>query len=157
MEPILRPAAPWGRSARVNAPTNRPAQTGRRGWVRSWSRRGISLATSLLPPWPAEITITDGDVLRGYVEVPTGSRLRITSNNPAGYFIDFFTRLPIFRSVRVSNSNGSADLGPDGGTIIERGQHGRNLPLDLSYRFMLASNATPGTYAWPLALNVRPL
>jgi hypothetical protein len=106
---------------------------------------------------PAEITITDADVVRGYVEVPTGSRLRITSNNPAGYFIDFFTRLPIFRSVRVSNSNGSADLGPDGGTIIERGQHGRNLPLDLSYRFMLASNATPGTYAWPLALNVRPL
>ncbi len=101
--------------------------------------------------------ITDADVLRGYVEVPTGSRLRISSNNPAGYFIDFFTRLPIFRSVRVSNSNGSADLGPDGGTIIERGQHGRNLPLDLSYRFMLASNATPGTYAWPLALNVRPL
>jgi hypothetical protein len=128
-------------------------------------QRGLIAVTAIVPAQtvaqlveqPSEITITDADVARGYVEVAAGSRLRITSNNPAGYFIDFFTRLPIFRSVRVSNSNGSADLGPDGGTIIERGQHGRNLPLDLSYRFMLASNATPGTYAWPLALNVRPL
>jgi hypothetical protein len=128
-------------------------------------QRGQIAVTAIVPAQtvaqlveqPSEITITDADVARGYVEVPTGSRLRISSNNPAGYFIDFFTRLPIFRSVRVSNSNGSADLGPDGGTIIERGQHGRNLPLDLSYRFMLADNAQPGTYAWPLALNVRPL
>jgi hypothetical protein len=89
--------------------------------------------------------------------VAAGSQLRVTSNNPAGYVIDFFTRLPIFRSVQVSNGSGSADLGPDGGTIIERGQIGRNLPLALTYRFMLASSVQPGTYAWPLALSVRPL
>jgi hypothetical protein len=106
---------------------------------------------------PSEITITDSDIARGYVDVPVGSQLRVTSNNPAGYVIDFFTRLPIFRGVRVSNANGTADLGPDGGTIIERGQMGRNLPLNLAYRFMLASSVQPGTYAWPLALNVRPL
>ncbi len=105
----------------------------------------------------SEITITDADIARGYVDVPAGSQLRVTSNNPAGYVIDFFTRLPIFRSVRVSNANGSADLGPEGGTIIERGQMGRNLPLNLAYRFMLTATAEPGTYAWPLALNVRPL
>jgi len=106
---------------------------------------------------PAQITITEADIAQGYVDVPIGSRLRVSSNNPAGYVIDFFTRLPIFRSVRVSNDNGSAELGPDGGTIIERGQSGRNLPLDLTYRFNLAASAQPGTYAWPLALNVRPL
>jgi hypothetical protein len=106
---------------------------------------------------PSEITITDTDVAQGYVDVPAGSQLRVTSNNPAGYVIDFFTRLPIFRSVRVSNASGSADLGPEGGTIIERGQYGRNLPLSLTYRFMLAASAQAGTYAWPLAVNVRPL
>ena len=106
---------------------------------------------------PAEITITDADIARGYVDVAAGSELRVTSNNPAGYVIDFFTRLPIFRSVRVSNASGSADLGPDGGTIIERGQMGRNLPLALTYRFNLAASVQAGTYAWPLALNVRTL
>jgi hypothetical protein len=106
---------------------------------------------------PSQITITDSDIARGYIEVLAGSQLRVTSNNPAGYVIDFFTRLPIFSSVRVTNGNGSADLGPEGGTIIERGQMGRNLPLALTYRFVLASSVQPGTYAWPLALNVRPL
>jgi len=106
---------------------------------------------------PAEITITDSDIARGYVDVVGGSQLRVTSNNPAGYVIDFFTRLPIFSSVRVTNAAGSADLGPEGGTIIERGQMGRNLPLALTYRFTLASSVQPGTYAWPLALNVRAL
>ena len=106
---------------------------------------------------PTQITITDADVARGYVDVATASQLQVTSNNPAGFVIDFFSRLPIFRSVRVSSAGGGADLGPDGGAIIERGRHGRDMPLNLSYRFNLADNVQPGTYAWPLALNVRSL
>jgi len=106
---------------------------------------------------PSEITITDSDIARGYVDVMAGSQLRVTSNSPAGYVIDFFTRLPIFRTVRVSNGSGSAELGPEGGAIIERGLIGRNLPLSLTYRFVLSPDAKPGTYAWPLALNVRAL
>ena len=106
---------------------------------------------------PSEITITDTDIARGYVDIPGASQLRVTSNNPAGYVIDFFSRLPIFTSVRISSAGGSADLGPDGGAIIERGRHGRDLPLNLSYRFNLTAQVQPGTYAWPLALNVRPL
>lgn len=106
---------------------------------------------------PSEITITDTDIARGYVDIPAASQLRVTSNNPAGYVVDFFSRLPIFTSVRVSSSGGSADFGPDGGAIIQRGNHGRDLPLNLSYRFTLTAQLAPGTYAWPLALNVRPL
>jgi hypothetical protein len=106
---------------------------------------------------PSEITITETDIARGYVEIPAASQLRVTSNNPAGYIIDFFSRLPIFTSVRISSAGGSADLGPDGGAIIERGRQGRDIPLNLSYRFNLIAQVQPGTYAWPLALNVRPL
>ena len=106
---------------------------------------------------PSEITITNADIARGYVDIAGASQLQVTSNNAAGFVIDFFSRLPIFRSVRVSSAAGSADLGPDGGAIIERGGKGRDMPLNLSYRFNLAENVQPGTYAWPLALNVRPL
>jgi hypothetical protein len=106
---------------------------------------------------PSEIMITDADIARGYVEIPGASQLRVTSNNPAGYVIDFFSRLPIFTSVRVSSAGSGADLGPDGGTIIERGRQGRDMSLNLSYRFNLIAQVQPGTYAWPLALNVRPL
>jgi hypothetical protein len=106
---------------------------------------------------PSEITITDADIARGYVEIPAASQLRVTSNNPAGYVIDFFSRLAIFSSVRISSAGGSADLGPEGGTMIARGSKGRDLPLNLSYRFNLAASTQPGVYPWPLALNVRPL
>jgi len=88
--------------------------------VHAAPQRGQIAVTAIVPAQtvaqvveqPSEITITDADVLRGYVEVPAGSRLRISSNNPAGYFIDFFTRLPIFRSVRVSNSNAARISAP---------------------------------------------
>jgi hypothetical protein len=106
---------------------------------------------------PSEITITDADIARGYVEIPDASQLRVTSNNPAGYVVDFFSRLPIFTSVRISSAGGSANLGSDGGAIVERGRQGRDMPLNLSYRFNLVAQVQAGTYAWPLALNARPL
>ena len=110
---------------------------------------------SQLEQQPAALTITAADVARGYVEVPSASRLRVTSNDPAGFVIDFFPRLPIFTAVHVSTRDGSARLGPDGGGIAEHRRRGRNMPLELSYRFDLVGNVQPGTYAWPLAISVR--
>ena len=114
-----------------------------------------SRVVSRVEQQPAALTITAADVARGYVEVPAGSRLRVTSNDPAGFVIDFFPRLPIFTAVHVSTRDGSARLGPDGGGIVEHRHRGRNVPLELSYRFELADNVKPGTYAWPLVVSVR--
>jgi hypothetical protein len=104
-----------------------------------------------------ELTVTDADIARGYVEIQGASQLRVTCNNPEGYVIDFFSRLPIFTAVRISSVDNSVDFGPDGGTIIERARHGRDLALKLSYRFTLSASVQPGTYAWPLSLKVRAL
>ncbi len=106
---------------------------------------------------PSALTVTAADIARGYVEVATAAELRVTSNNPSGYIVDFFSRLPIFTAVTVSSKDGSADLGPDGGAIMERAPAGRDMPLQLSFRFRLSAQIQPGTYPWPLALNVRPL
>ena len=101
------------------------------------------------------LTVSAADIARGYVEVPAASRLKVSANDPAGYAIDFFPRLPIFKSVTVSSSSATARIGAEGGTMIVRGQHGMKMLLDLSYRFELGENVAPGTYAWPLALSVR--
>jgi hypothetical protein len=103
----------------------------------------------------AELTISAADIARGYVEIPAASRLRVSANNPDGYAVDFFPRLPIFKSVTVSSSSATARIGAEGGTMIVRGQHGMKMLLDLSYRFELGENVAPGSYAWPLALSVR--
>jgi hypothetical protein len=103
------------------------------------------------------LPITEDDVARGFVEAPAASRLSVTTNARNGYAFDFAPRLPIFKSVRVRTNTGSGELGPDGGTLVERGRSGRDLPTEISYRFVLADGVAPGEYPWPLALVVRPL
>ncbi len=127
--------------------------------------RGVIAVTAIVPAQttaqlvrqPAELTITAADIARGYVDISPATELRVTSNDPVGYVVEFFSRLPILTAVTVSSRDGSADLGPDGGAIVERGRQGRDQSLRLSFRFRLAAPVQPGTYAWPLALNVRPL
>lgn len=103
-----------------------------------------------------QLVVTESDVARGYCDAPAASRLRVSSNSRAGYLISIFSRLPIFKSVRVDVPNASADIGRDGGAITQRG-HGKEMLTLMTYRFMLADNVAPGTYPWPLQLDVRPI
>jgi len=47
------------------------------------------------------------------------------------------------------------EIDSSGGTVVQReaaaGRHG----VEIDYQFVLASDAIPGTYAWPLDLAVR--
>jgi hypothetical protein len=113
--------------------------------------RALSEIQAQLP----QLVVSAADIARGYVEVTAASRLRISANSREGYAVDFYPRLPIFNAVHVSSASADARIGPDGGTMIVRGRHGRNMPLDLSYRFELREQIAPGTYPWPLALSVR--
>src|SRR5260370_15802380 len=88
----------------------------------------------------AELTVSAAYIAGGYVEIPAASRLKVSANTPDGYAVDFFPRLPIFKSVTVSSSSATARIGAEGGTMIVRGQHGMKMPLNLSYRFELGEN-----------------
>ena len=112
-------------------------------------------AVSELRAQTPQIVVSPADIARGYVEISAGSRLRVSANGRGGYAVDFFPRLPIFKAVHISSASADAQIGPDGGTMIVRGRHGRNMPLDLSYRIELRDQLAPGTYPWPLALSVR--
>ena len=114
-------------------------------------------AEALVDYQAAQVTITEADVARGYVDVPAASKLTVTTNSRAGYIVDFFTRLPIFKAVRVRSANANGEIGPDGGTMIERGRIGRSLHTEITYRFVLGQCVQAGVYPWPLALSVRPL
>jgi hypothetical protein len=94
-----------------------------------------------------QLVVTATDVARGYCDAPAASRLRVS----------IFSRLPIFKSVRVDMPDASAQISRDGGAIAQRGRHGKEMPTQMAYRFMLADGVGPGTYPWPLALDVRPI
>lgn len=114
-------------------------------------------AISELQTQQPQITLSPADVARGYVDISVGSRLNVSANGRDGYAVDFFPRLTIFKAVQVRSASADARIGPEGGTMIVRGPHGRNMPLELSYRFELREQIPPGTYPWPLQLSVRPL
>ncbi len=103
------------------------------------------------------LAVSRADVERGYVDAPSASKLSIRMNGAIGYSVRFNPRVPIFRSVQVRDSGAGGDIGPDGGTLIERKHGARELPAEISYRFVLDASVRPGMYPWPLALTVRPL
>ena len=61
-----------------------------------------------------QLVVTETDVARGYCDAPAASRLRVSSNSRAGYLISIFSRLLIFKSVRVDMPDASPQLSHDG-------------------------------------------
>lgn len=103
----------------------------------------------------AVIHVTADSVARGVVEVRGGSRFVITSNSPTRYTVSFFNRGALFRAVRVDGMGRAVEFGPAGGTVAQQEAAAGRRVISLDYRFTLAPDATPGTYAWPLELVAR--
>jgi hypothetical protein len=105
------------------------------------------------------VVITDADIGRGYVDVPSASRIEVRNNSRAGYLL-IFTEIggavPIFDQVHLKGSGLEIQIGPNGGWIPQ--PYVRDtVTMELSYRFILSKNIRPGTYDWPLYLSARPM
>jgi hypothetical protein len=103
---------------------------------------------------PSQLEISADDVARGYVDVPGATRLVVTNTSRLGYVVSVWPQVQLFSAVVVSHGGYKSELGADGGEVFER-HWGKTLPLLLDYRFMLAPGVKPGTYPWPLCLQVQ--
>lgn len=104
-----------------------------------------------------QLTITAADISRGYVDVAGASRFGVRTNSHAGYSIQFSPIGSLFASVQVGGLSNPVRLGPDGGSIVQRGTVTAELSHELSFRFVLRADALPGIYSWPLHMSVRAL
>lgn len=104
----------------------------------------------------SEINVTAGDVARGYVDVPVGSRFTVKVTKNASYEVDFYPRLDLFDAVEIDGLGAPLQIGADGGTFVATSLKSRTTSASLGYRFMLNEHAQPGHYPWPLALQIRP-
>ena len=104
-----------------------------------------------------QLSISAADIARGYVEAPAASRFSVTSNSRSGYRIEFNPVGDFFESVHVAGMGNVVRLGPDGGTIVQRGPLPQNLTHELDFRFNLRPGTLPGSYPWPLQISVRAL
>lgn len=103
------------------------------------------------------VSITGDDVRRGYVEIKNASRIEVKSNDPAGYMLAFQGVLSWpFREVVIQ---GFADeVRIDSADAFIRQPYVRGVvAIVLSYRFLLAEDTRPGTYAWPVSITSQPV
>ena len=105
---------------------------------------------------PPSLVLTEADLARGYVEVPAASRIRVRSNDPNGYLLAFDVTAGPFTAIEVKGLGPAARISANGGWLAQPFAGTEPVTSELTYRFLLAPNVQPGTYAWPVSLSARP-
>jgi hypothetical protein len=105
---------------------------------------------------PPSLVLTEADLARGYVEVPAVSRIRVRSNDPSGYLLAFDVTPGPFTAIEVTGLGPAARISANGGWLARPFSGTQTVTSELTYRFLLASNVRPGSYAWPVSLSARP-
>jgi hypothetical protein len=104
----------------------------------------------------SEIAITKADIQRGYLDVPSGSRLELKTNSHLGYLLTFDSSLWLFKEVQVQGLINPVVL-ISGHAVVHQPSAKGTWTMDLSYRFILSEETKPGSYPWPLSLSVLPM
>jgi hypothetical protein len=103
---------------------------------------------------PAQLSISQVDVERGFVDV--AAAYRVSSNDPSGYMVRLAPRVGLTRAVEVAGLSSPIVMTDQ---VVEVVQPAARRPqrLDLRFRLVLAENAVPGTYAMPVQVSVATL
>jgi hypothetical protein len=104
-----------------------------------------------------QLNITQSDVERGYVEVTSALRFVVDTNSRAGFIMEFHPIGNIIESVKVGGLGNEIHLGAEGGAIVRRGALPKNQEHNLSFKFTLRPDVSPGSYPLPIDLTVRAL
>lgn len=104
----------------------------------------------------SEINVTEEDIQRGYVEVPSASRLEVKTNSKQGYMLSFEGNFLPFKEVHILGLANPVSLN-SGQTLVHQPSVPGKVYMDLSYRFILTQNTQPGFYSWPLSISVLPM
>ncbi len=103
---------------------------------------------------PAQFSISEQDLARGYVDVP--AVYRVSNNDPQGYVLRLAPRTGITSAVEVSGLASRVVMRDD---IVDVSQPAALRPqqLDLRFRLLLDAAVVPGTYELPVQVAVVAL
>jgi len=101
------------------------------------------------------LEVSAEDVANGMVEVRGASRLVITLKSPGDYVVDFRARSRLVQAASVGAIGRTVEIDSKGGVVVQRDVSAGRHVVAIDYRFVLAPDAVPGIYAWPLDLSVR--
>lgn len=104
-----------------------------------------------------EIQLSAQDIEHGVVDVPAAMQVEIRSNSSQGYVLNVQPRAAVFIRAQISGLDSVVEVGPEGGSVVQRWQRERVQRLSMGYRFYLMPGLAPGIYPWPVQLSVKPL
>jgi len=103
------------------------------------------------------INVTQGDLKKGFIEIPSGTILQVKTNARNGYALFFEGSNELFKEVMVMDQGRTVTLSPHGG-FVHQPYSGSNIELkDLSYRLKLKENIQPGSYPFPFRVTASLL
>jgi hypothetical protein len=105
----------------------------------------------------SQLRVTQDDISRGYVDVPTATHIDVKSNSRDGYVLAFDNLAVQIKAVQISGLDGAVEIGSEGGTVVQRQRGQQAAPLKLGYRFIFANDMRPGDYPWPVTVSAHPL
>ena len=103
---------------------------------------------------PAQLSISQADVERGYVDV--AAAYRVSSNDPSGYMVRLAPRTGLTSSVEVAGLSTPIVMTDQSVEVIQPAAL-RPQTLALRFRLVLNHKAVPGTYAMPVQVSVSVL
>jgi hypothetical protein len=104
----------------------------------------------------SEITITEEDIQRGYLDVPSASLLELKTNSHQGYLLSFEGSLWPFKEVQIQGLVNPVRL-HSGHSLVHQPSARGKVTVNLDYRFILSGETKPGSYSWPLLISVHPI
>ncbi len=104
---------------------------------------------------PKQLTITESDIERGFVDVPNAGLLALQTNNPDGTMLLLALEVGPVSSAEVSTNGLRRTIGAAGGwlDIPYTGTAKQN--LQFSTRLFLRKEMEAGDFPWPLAFEAR--
>jgi hypothetical protein len=104
---------------------------------------------------PAQVTVTASDAAAGEVVV-SGPRVALVANDRRGYFLEARLAAP-FDAASIEGLPAPLTVSADGGRALMPSMVGmqRPEPYRVRYHLRLRAGTAPGTYAWPVALQIE--
>jgi hypothetical protein len=103
---------------------------------------------------PSQITLTEEDIERGFMDVSSASRLEVRTNSNLGYMIAFEGNLSPFSAIQIQGLSNPVQMISNYTSVSQPSVKGTTI-YTLSYRFILSPNSQPGTYNWPLTVSIQ--
>jgi hypothetical protein len=104
---------------------------------------------------PAQVTVTASDAAAGEVVV-SGPRVALLANDRRGYFLEAHLAAP-FAAASIEGLPAPLAVTAEGGRALMPSMVGmqRPQPYRVRYHLKLKEGMAPGTYAWPVALQIE--